>query len=264
MKGKQQVTGRSGITSLVTKETEKEETLPLVLPLWRFVTVELLLYLLCHLVSLGLILFTAGDVPFVSPRGGLLQQHRKPRPPPGAGREPFDVFRGQAQVRPSVSLAHQISADLVLTLVLWFSANGFFLVLIRRIDEVVANENMKRKASGNTETKIKENHEKSTGDENATAKGCWQMECQELLKGAIVVFSVILSVVIPICVISQPSNEVRSVGPVVVLLTAAANLCMLQVQGNPRGMQTFLNLFQVLIIVGLVGLVAQANVFAYA
>ncbi|ORC85426.1 uncharacterized protein TM35_000351700 [Trypanosoma theileri] len=264
MKGKQQVTKGSESTSLVTKETTKGEALPLILPIWHFITVELLIYLLCHLASLGLILFTAGDVPFVSPRGGLLQQHRRLKPRPGETREAFDVFRGLGQAGSPASLAHQISADLVLTLVLWFSANGFFLVFIRRIDGVLANEKMRQQTSGNTETKIKENDEKSGENKKGTGRGFLQVECHTFLKDTIVVFSVILSIVIPICVISQPSNEVRSVGPVVVMLTAAANLCMIQVQGNSRGAQTFLNLFQALILIALVVLVAQANVFAYA
>ncbi|EKF30307.1 hypothetical protein MOQ_005886 [Trypanosoma cruzi marinkellei] len=248
-------------TALVSGGSEKRK-LPLRLftPLWRFFTVELFLYLTCHLVCLGVVFFAAGDASLSQLTREFMQKLWGPSKRKESKRDPFEVFRGYKRAAASApaSPSHEVSSEILLTLLLLFSLNAFFLALIRRVEYVVADERKKKQDDEMEGTSKVTGHinekEKSHGETSS-----WMVDCDQLMKNTMVVFASVLCVVIPICVFSQPSNEVRSIGPAAVLMSIAISLCVLEVHGGMRSLQAFLNGFQALVVVTLVFFVTVAK-----
>ncbi|PBJ69290.1 hypothetical protein BCY84_20018 [Trypanosoma cruzi cruzi] len=244
-------------TALVSGGDEKRK-LPLRIfaPLWRFFTVELFLYFTCHVVCLGVAFFAAGDVSLSQLTREFMQKLWGHSQRKELQRNPFEVFRDykKAASLPPASPSHGVSSDILLTLLLLFSLNAFFLALIRRVEYVVAGERKKKQDDEMEGTSKVTSHinEREISD---GATSLWMVDCDQLMKNTMVLFASVLCVVIPICVFSQPSNEVRSIGPAAVLMSIAIGLCVLEVHGGMRSLQAFLNGFQALVVVTLVFLV---------
>lgn len=228
----------------------------LVLPLWRFVTVELFFYLVGHIICLYLLLFTATDVPFSNLCGDSLRDYIWPFQRAKSG-GPFDIFRSCLWLASSQS--HKVSSDLILTFLLLFTSNAFFLTLMRHINVVVADEKSKK-----TDAEVNSVGEGALST-SVNGKGGWRsfgmVSCDELLRNSMICKALVLCIVVPICVFSQPANEVRAYGPVGVLLLIVADICVLGLHGRLESLQKFLNWMQAVFILLLIAFSAEANLF---
>ncbi|RNF02184.1 hypothetical protein TraAM80_06596 [Trypanosoma rangeli] len=252
--------------ALVPGNTKKKNPPPplpprLFVPLWRFLTVELLIYAVCHIVCLGLALFAATDVSLSDLVRGMLRQLRgPPQEQPPSDRSPFEVLRGYRQAAASgpVLPSHEVNSDLLLTLLVPFSLHAFFLALMRRIEDVGADERRKQEEEAGTEPSQATGP--TNGDKGAgTVRPWWMVDCDLLMKHTLIGFTCVLCPLIPICVFPQEASEVRGLGPAAGLLSIAVGMCVLEVHGGMRGVRTTFNCFQALIIAGVVVLVAVAH-----
>nr|AGN32933.1 hypothetical protein [Trypanosoma rangeli] len=252
--------------ALVPGSTKKKNPPPplpprLFVPLWRFFTVEVLIYAVCHVVCLGIALFAATDVSLSGLVRGVLRQLRgPPQEQPSPDRSPFEVLREHRQAAASGPAlpSHEVNSDLLLTLLLPFSLHAFFLAFMRRIEDVGADGRRKQEEEAGTEPSqvtAPTNGDKSAG----TARPWWMVDCDLLMKHTFIGFTCVLCLLIPICVFPQEASEVRGLGPAASLLSIAVGMCVLEVHGGMRGVRTMFNSFQALTIAGIVVLVAVAN-----
>ncbi|KEG12132.1 hypothetical protein DQ04_01971040 [Trypanosoma grayi] len=256
MTPKRQLATVSGGARSAVKKSESTAPPSPVLPLWRFLSLELVICLFCHLMCLGITFFAPGRTPLAS-RSGWLQQRYRNSPRKGVVRGPFDVFQNYEKAAPPAPMTHQINSDAVLTLLLVFTVNSCILALMRRIDDVMAAEEKKLQKASEKDTMAKNDAEECT----TNVEGTWKVKCNELLNNVMLFGSAVLSVVTGICVIGQPANQVRALGPAAVLISLAIDLCVLHGHGKARALRHYLNLIQALVICVLVGLVAEANLY---
>lgn len=226
----------------------------LILPIRRFVTLELLLYLVGHITCLYVLLFYASDMPFSKLGGGFLRDYFRSLQGARVG-SAFDVFRSCLWLASAHS--HKVSSDLVLTFLLLFTSNAFFLTLMRRIEVVVAEEKIKPTNVGMNSVEEGAYGRPTNGRKDSSSYGL--VNCDELLRNTMIFKSLILCIVVPICVFSQPANEVRAFGPVGVLLLIVVGVCVLELHGGLQTLKKFLNWTQLIIILLIIFFSAEAN-----
>ncbi|RNF22683.1 uncharacterized protein Tco025E_03010 [Trypanosoma conorhini] len=256
-------------TALVAGGSKKKQRPPapppLLVPLWRLITVEATIYAVCHVFCLGLVLFAVSDASLSDLTRGLLRQLRGPPqevPPPE--RSPFEVLRDyrEAAAAGTAAPSHEVSSDLLITMLLPFSLHAFFLALMRRLQDVVEDETKRREGAAGTAPSQAEAAAagRTSGDAGAAApRPWWMVNCDTVVKNTFIGLTSVLCILVPVSVLSQKASEVRGLGPAASLMSIAVGLCALEGHGGVRSLQKLFNGLQAINVVVLVVLVAVAN-----
>nr|CCD17019.1 unnamed protein product [Trypanosoma congolense IL3000] len=236
---------------------------PLFVPLRRFATTETITYLVCHITCLILIMFTTGDELFIS-RERWLSFGRKTQPQHQfrTAEDVYDYFRAEkSAVAKTKLLPRQLGSDLVLSLLLVFTLNGFFLSLVRTIISVVKERGSQGNAEGSPPRA--EVDEKASCESNGGKTGLHKLvNCHEFIYKTAVGAALTVCIVISHGILAQPASEVRGAALIVLLSTLTVPICYGDIPGGPKKLEKFFNMYQLIIVVFFVCLAVDANVLS--
>ncbi|SCU70485.1 uncharacterized protein TEOVI_000205800 [Trypanosoma equiperdum] len=258
------VAGRQDATLSSVAGTKHSAKLPpLLAPLTRVITLEMIWYLLCHIVCLFTLIFGAGDELFTSRKrwfalGWTKQPQRREYSAGGV----YEMFATKATIENKPMLPpHRLNSDLVLSLLFVLTYNGFFLALSRSVSRLIAEGDKRREFREGT-FDIKS----GTDDKVSKGKGVpfRLINCREIIYKVTLGATLVFCVLITTCVILQPPSEVQGAAPSLVLLSSVVPIYYGDRPNGARALERFYSAYQSVIITVLVGLVLDANFLAKA